>query len=51
LRPGEHDSFFQPALSEKRASLFEHCARALDDALTVGEHGLPPMGTGDWNDG
>jgi cyclic beta-1,2-glucan synthetase len=51
LREGEHDSFFQPALSEKRASLFEHCALALDGALAVGEHGLPLMGTGDWNDG
>jgi cyclic beta-1,2-glucan synthetase len=51
LRPGEHDSFFEPAISERRASLFEHCALALDGALVVGEHGLPLMGTGDWNDG
>ena len=33
------------------ASLFEHCARALDRSLAVGRHGLPLMGTGDWNDG
>ena len=33
------------------ATLFEHCARALDSALKVGAHGLPLMGTGDWNDG
>src|SRR6185295_100465 len=31
--------------------LFEHCARALDRSLEVGRHGLPLMGTGDWNDG
>ena len=34
-----------------RATLFEHCARALDRSLAVGSHGLPLMGTGDWNDG
>ena len=33
------------------ASLYEHCARALDVSLSLGAHGLPLMGTGDWNDG
>ncbi|HYK79203.1 MAG TPA: glucoamylase family protein, partial [Micropepsaceae bacterium] len=51
LREGERDSFFQPPISDRRASLFEHCALALDGALSVGVHGLPLMGTGDWNDG
>ncbi len=51
LRPGEHDAFFHPAVSDEQASLFEHCARALDQSLAVGEHGLPLIGTGDWNDG
>jgi cyclic beta-1,2-glucan synthetase len=51
LREGEHDAFFQPGISEKRASLFEHCALALDASLGTGVHGLPLMGTGDWNDG
>ena len=32
-------------------SLFEHCARALDHSLAVGSHGLPLIGSGDWNDG
>jgi cyclic beta-1,2-glucan synthetase len=32
-------------------TLFEHCARALDHSLAVGRHGLPLIGTGDWNDG
>jgi cellobiose phosphorylase len=31
--------------------LYEHCAMALDTSLTKGEHGLPLIGTGDWNDG
>ncbi|HEY5046593.1 MAG TPA: glucoamylase family protein [Rhizomicrobium sp.] len=51
LRDGERDSFFRPTISEKRASLFEHCALALDKSLATGVHGLPLMGTGDWNDG
>jgi cyclic beta-1,2-glucan synthetase len=33
------------------ATLFEHCARGLDSSLEVGAHGLPLMGTADWNDG
>ncbi len=51
LRPGEHDSYFQPVPADETASLFEHCARGLDESLGVGEHGLPLIGTGDWNDG
>jgi cyclic beta-1,2-glucan synthetase len=51
LQPGEHDAFFMPGISEETETLFEHCARALDRALQVGEHGLPLFGTGDWNDG
>ena len=38
-------------ISEHKASLFDHCALALDKSLAVGAHGLPLMGTGDWNDG
>jgi cyclic beta-1,2-glucan synthetase len=51
LRPGEPDAYFQPGISDDTASLFEHCARALEQSLSVGEHGLPLIGTGDWNDG
>jgi cyclic beta-1,2-glucan synthetase len=51
LEAGEADQFFLPTVSEKHASLFEHCALALDASLALGRHGLPLMGTGDWNDG
>ncbi len=51
LAPDEHDRFFLPDIAEETASLYEHCARALDHSLAVGTHGLPLMGTGDWNDG
>ncbi len=45
------DRFVLPEISEEDATLFEHCARALDHSLAIGRHGLPLMGTGDWNDG
>lgn len=51
LQPGEHDAYFQPMVSEEKGSLFEHCARGLDQSRAVGGHGLPLFGCGDWNDG
>jgi len=52
LADGEHDAFFQPTVTTSTSTLFEHCARGLDQCLTLtGEHGLPLIGTGDWNDG
>ncbi len=52
LASGEHDAFFQPMIADETASLYEHCARGLDQCLTLtGEHGLPLIGGGDWNDG
>jgi cyclic beta-1,2-glucan synthetase len=51
LAPGEHDNFFNPTVSDVKATVFEHCALALDASLALGPHGLPLMGTGDWNDG
>jgi cyclic beta-1,2-glucan synthetase len=32
-------------------TVFEHCVRAIDAGLTEGAHGLPLIGSGDWNDG
>jgi cyclic beta-1,2-glucan synthetase len=51
LKPGEHDLYFQPSQADEAATLYEHCARGLDLSLETGVHGLPLMGTGDWNDG
>ncbi len=51
LEPGEHEAYERPAVSLERASLYEHCARAVALNLDVGPHGLPLIGTGDWNDG
>ncbi len=52
LDPGAHDAFFLPTVSDRTASLFEHCARGLDQAIALtGANGMPLIGTGDWNDG
>jgi cyclic beta-1,2-glucan synthetase len=51
LEPAEHEAYERPSISLERASLYEHCARAVTISLGTGEHGLPLMGTGDWNDG
>ena len=52
LPPGEADCFFQPMIGDETATLFEHCARGLDQCLELtGALGLPLIGSGDWNDG
>ena len=48
---GAQDAYYVPAVSSETASLYEHCARAIDRSLVVGAHGLPLIGSGDWNDG
>ena len=48
----EEDSYWDlPAQSPTAATLYEHCVRAILRGLGVGEHGLPLIGCGDWNDG
>ncbi|WP_367280319.1 glucoamylase family protein [Sulfuricaulis sp.] len=48
----EDDSYYDlPGRSGEAASLYQHCVRAIERGLRFGEHGLPLMGTGDWNDG
>ncbi|MEO5657200.1 MAG: carbohydrate-binding protein, partial [Nitrospiria bacterium] len=51
LAPGEHEAYIEPQVSGVSASLFDHCVRAIDKGLTAGIHGLPLIGSGDWNDG
>ena len=51
LAAGELEAYFEPRIAAATGTLFEHCARAIDRSLAVGTHGLPLMGTGDWNDG
>jgi len=51
LEPDQLEKYLQPRTSTESATVLEHCARAIDRSLKLGEHGLPLMGSGDWNDG
>jgi cyclic beta-1,2-glucan synthetase len=51
LAADQHEAYFQPSVSPEVASLFDHLCRAIDRSLKYGVHGLPLMGSGDWNDG
>ena len=51
LAPDAHEAYGQPRVSSEDGTLFEHCVRAIDKGLTAGAHGLPLIGSGDWNDG
>ena len=48
---GAEDAYYTPTVSTTTASVYEHAARSIDHSLRVGVHGLPLMGSGDWNDG
>jgi cellobiose phosphorylase len=48
----DEDSYYDRATeSPESATLYQHCVRAIERGLRFGEHGLPLMGSGDWNDG
>ena len=51
LSPGETERYEMPERSRMRETLWQHCIRALEHGLRFGAHGLPLIGTGDWNDG
>jgi len=48
----EDDSYYDlPNRGEQTATLYEHCKLAIQYGLKFGNHGLPLIGTCDWNDG
>jgi cyclic beta-1,2-glucan synthetase len=51
LAEHEHDAFFAPEVSGRTATVYQHCVEALQQSAATGEHGLPLMRGGDWNDG
>ena len=51
LHAGEDEVYDAPGVTSETATLYDHCQLALRKACTQGEHGLPLIGTGDWNDG
>ena len=51
LKPDEHDRYSIPRVSEEKTCIYDHCVRAIEKAMKFGNHGLPLIGGGDWNDG
>jgi cyclic beta-1,2-glucan synthetase len=51
LEPHQAEAYQLPQVSAERASLFDHAVRAIERAMKYGAHGLPLIGSGDWNDG
>ena len=51
LKEEQEEDFNVPSVSEQTGTVYEHCIRALKHGYRLGSHGLPLMGTGDWNDG
>jgi cyclic beta-1,2-glucan synthetase len=51
LEPQQQEVYNQPHVSDESGTLFDHAVHAIDHALTYGAHGLPLIGSGDWNDG
>jgi cellobiose phosphorylase len=51
LADHEESYYDLPTTSNDVASLYDHCVRAIEHGLRFGVHGIPLMGSGDWNDG
>jgi cyclic beta-1,2-glucan synthetase len=51
LPPDQHEVYGAPAIAAEDGSLYEHCLRAITRGTTSGAHGLPLIGSCDWNDG
>jgi cyclic beta-1,2-glucan synthetase len=51
IKPEEESYYDLPTRSEETGTLYEHCVRAIEHGLRLGAHGLPLIGSCDWNDG
>lgn len=51
LPADEDEKYNIPRVSGEKDTVYNHCIRAIENALKFGERGLPLMGSGDWNDG
>ncbi|MDD3838989.1 MAG: glucoamylase family protein [Clostridia bacterium] len=51
LEPEQSEIYTIPFISEQKGSIYQHCIKAIERSLEVGPHGLPLIGSGDWNDG
>lgn len=51
LKENEDEKYDKHEITQETGSILEHCIKAINKSLNFGEHGLPKIGSGDWNDG
>jgi cellobiose phosphorylase len=51
LNDEEDERYSVPSISDVQGDVYDHCIRAIERSLRFGDHGLPLIGSGDWNDG
>jgi cyclic beta-1,2-glucan synthetase len=51
LNANEESYYDLPNVSEQKTTLYDHCKKAIQHGFRFGSHGLPFIGSGDWNDG
>ncbi|MEA3424436.1 MAG: glucoamylase family protein, partial [Bacillota bacterium] len=51
LKEDEKEVYFTPSVSDYQETIYDHCIKAINHSLKYGQHGIPLMGGGDWNDG
>lgn len=51
LKEGQDESYDIHPETDYKETIYMHCIRAIDKGINLGEHGIPKIGSGDWNDG
>ena len=51
LEEGQDEKYDKYIESDKIGTIYEHCIKSIEKGINLGEHGLPKIGSGDWNDG
>ncbi|KAA8669438.1 cyclic beta 1-2 glucan synthetase [Clostridium sp. WLY-B-L2] len=51
LKDDEYERYSISPVSEESGTIYDHCIRAIEKSCRFGEHNIPLMGSGDWNDG
>ena len=51
LAENEDERYDKYSQTDESYSIYDHCIKAIEKGLNFGEHGLPKIGSGDWNDG
>ena len=51
LEEGQDEKYDRYVESNIKETIYKHAIRAIEKSINFGEHGIPKIGSGDWNDG